>query len=149
WLGDEDDELGHRASWLSGWTAGPVTVAPPRQSPRSQSGRSLQRFPVSILEAIRPERLKEALQSGDDSLAAHFLFVWPGPQPYRPLAMLEASRDEEILQRLRALSRLAKSADDPCVIDVDARGRAALDAVLSRLHDERGKAEGLEAAWLG
>ncbi len=144
WIGVEDEEAGHRAHWLSRWTAGAVTVTPPRQP-----ARSVRRFPVSILETIRPERLKEALQSGDDCLAVRFLFVWPGPQPYRALAMLEASRDEEILQRLRALSRLAKSADDPCVIDVDARGRAALDAVLSRLHEERGKAEGLEAAWLG
>ena len=72
-----------------------------------QPARSLPRFPVSILETIRPERLMEALRSGDDSLAARFLFAWPGPQPYRALAVVERSRDEEILQRLRALSRLA------------------------------------------
>jgi len=144
WIGDEDEEGGHRASWLAGWTAGAVTVAPPRQP-----ARSLARFPVSILETIRPERLKASLVAGDDSLAVRFLFVWPGPQPYRALSVLEASRDEEILQRLRALSRLAKSAADPCVIEVDARGRAALDGVLAGLHDERRKAEGLEAAWLG
>ena len=130
--------------WLAGWTAGAVTVVAPRQP-----ARSVARFPVSILETIRPERLKASLEAGDDSLAARFLFAWPGPQPYRALSVLEASRDEEILQRLRALSRLARSADDPCVIDVDARGRAALDAVLAGLHDERRKVERLEAAWLG
>jgi hypothetical protein len=144
WIGDEDEEVGHHAHWLAGWTADAVTVAPPRQP-----ARSLARFPVSILETIRPERLKASLEAGDDSLAARFLFAWPGPQPYRALAVLKSSRDEEILQRLRALSLLAKSADDPCVIDVDPRGRAALDAVLAGLHDERRKAEGLQAAWLG
>jgi hypothetical protein len=144
WIGDEDEEGGHRASWLAAWTAAAVTVVPPRQP-----ARSLAHFPVSILETIRPERLKASLVAGDDGLAARFLFAWPGPQPYRALAVLEASRDEEILRRLRALSLLARSADDPCVIDVDARGRAALDAVLAGLHDERRKAEGLEAAWLG
>jgi hypothetical protein len=148
WIGDEDEEVGHHAHWLAGWTADAVTVAPPRQPARSPS-RQLPRFPVSILETIRPERLKASLEAGDDGLAARFLFAWPGPQPYRALAVLESSRDEEILQRLRALCLLAKSADDPCVIDVDARGRAALDAVLAGLHDERRKAEGLEAAWLG
>jgi hypothetical protein len=140
WIGDADEEGGR---WLAGWTAGAVTVAPPRQP-----ARSLARFPLSILQTIRPERLKVSLE-GDDALAARFLFAWPGLQPYRALAVLKSSRDEEILQRLRALSVLAKSADDPCVIDVDARGRTALDAILASLHDERRKAERLEAAWLG
>jgi uncharacterized protein DUF3987 len=147
WIGDEDEEVGHRASWLAGWMAGPVTVAPHR--PKRSPVRQLARFPVSILETIRPDRLKASLEAGDDGLAARFLFAWPGPQPYRAIAALDASRDEEILQRLRALSRLAGSADEPCVIDVDARGCAALDAVLAGLHEERRKAEGLEAAWLG
>ena len=59
WIGDEDEEDGHRASWLAGWTADAVTVTRPRQP-----ARSVARFPVSILETIRPERLKESLQVG-------------------------------------------------------------------------------------
>ena len=119
WIGDEESEGGQRASWLAGWMAGAITVAPPRQP-----ARSLARFAVSILETVRPERLKAALEAGDDGMAARFLFAWPGPQPYRALAVLQSSRDEDILQRLRALSRLARSADDPCVINVDARAAA-------------------------
>jgi len=138
------EEEGSRALWLAAWQAGAISLARPRQP-----ARSLARFAVSILETIRPERLKAALQAGDDSLAARFLFAWPGPQPYRALAVLEASRDEEILQRLRALSRLARSADDPCALAFDARGVAALDSVLAGAHAERLKADGLEAAWLG
>jgi hypothetical protein len=144
WLGEDAEDDGGRAAWLAAWDAGAVTLAPSRQA-----GRSLQRFAVSILETIRPERLKEQLQSGDDSLAARFLFAWPGPQPYRALAVVESARDEEILSRLRALSRLARSADDPCVLAFDGRGVAALDGVLSGLHAERRKAEGLAAAWIG
>jgi Protein of unknown function (DUF3987) len=141
---DDDEDDSHRATWLAAWEAGAVTVARPRQP-----ARSLPRFPVSILETIRPDRLQDSLRSGDDSLAARFLFAWPGPQPYRALAVVERSRDEEILGRLRALSRLARSADDPCVLTVDDRGRAALDKVLATLHAERQNVEGLEAAWLG
>ncbi|HZX82826.1 MAG TPA: DUF3987 domain-containing protein, partial [Reyranella sp.] len=144
WIGVDDEDDSHRLTWLAAWEAGAVTVARPRQP-----ARSLARFPVSILETIRPERLKEALRSGDDSLAARFVFAWPGPQPYRALEIVEASRDEEILQRLRALSRLATSVSHPCVLSVDARGRVALDAVLAQLHAERQNAEGLEAAWIG
>jgi hypothetical protein len=146
WIGDEgdDEDDRQRETLLAAWEAGAVTVARPRQP-----ARSLPRFPVSILETIRPERLMEALRSGDDSLAARFLFAWPGPQPYRALEVVERSRDEEILQRLRALSRLAGSADDPCVLAVDDRGRAALDKVLAAMHAERQNVEGLEAAWIG
>ena len=146
WIGAEDDDEddSHGATWLAAWEAGAVTVARPRQP-----ARSVPCFPVSILETIRPDRLKEALHSGDDSLAARFLFAWPGPQPYRALAVIEPTRDEEILRRLRALSRLARSADDPCVLAVDDRGRAALDKVLAGLHAERQNVEGPEAAWIG
>ncbi len=146
WIGDEDDDEddGRRAAWLAAWEAGAVTVARPRQPLRS-----LPRFPVSILEAIRPERLKESLCSGGDSLADRFLFAWPGLQPYRALAVVEPSRDEEILRRLRALAWLARSADDPCVLGFDDRGRAALDKVLAGLHAERQAVEGPEAAWIG
>ena len=137
-------ERSDRTLWLAAWTAGPVRLSLPRQ--RAQA---LAHFPVSILETVRPETLKEQLQLDDDGLAARFLFAWPGPQPYRALEVVERSRDEEILQRLRALSRLARSVDDPCVLAVDDRGRAALDAVLARLHAERLNVEGLEASWLG
>lgn len=146
WIGaagdDEDDS--RREAWLAAWEAGAVTVARPRQPVRS-----LPRFAVSILETIRPDRLMAALRCGDDGLAARFLFAWPGPQLYRALEVVEPTRDEEILRRLRALSRLARSADDPCVLAVDARGRAALDTVLAALHAERQNVEGLEAAWIG
>ena len=144
WIGDEDGNP-HRATWLAAWEARAATAMRPRQLPCS-----VRHFPVSIVETVRPEPLKASLEvAGDASLAARFLFAWPGTQPYRALAVLEASRDEEILRRLRALSRLGNGADDPYVIEVDARGRAALDAVLATLHDDRRKAEGPEATWLG
>ena len=143
-IGGEAEDDAHRATWLAAWEARAVSVMRPRQPPCS-----VRHFPLSIVETVRPERLKAALSAGDDSLAARFLFAWPGTQPYRALAVVERSRDEEILQRLRALSRLGGGADDPHVIEVDARGRAALDGVLATLHAERQKAEGPEATWLG
>jgi len=143
WIGAAE-EGDHRAARLAAWEAGAVALRTPRQP-----SRTLARFPVSILETVRPDRLKEQLQADEDGLAARFLFVWPGPQPYRALTVVEPVREQAILQRLRGVSRLARSADDPCVLTVDARGIAALDGVLAGLHAERAKAEGLEAAWLG
>jgi hypothetical protein len=151
WIGSEE-EGAHRASWLAAWAGCGITVTRPRQPARQsapQPARIVRHFPLSIIETSRPGPLQEQLRSGDDGVAARFLFAWPGPQPYRALEVLERSRDEEILQRLRALSRLARSPQDPCVMEVDARGRTALDGVLSGLHAERQKAEGPEATWLG
>jgi hypothetical protein len=145
WIGGEMEDDRHRATWLAAWDARAVAVMRPRRPPRS-----VRHFPVSVVETVRPERLKASLEAGgDSSLAARFLFAWPVTQPYRALAVVERSRDEAILQRLRALSRLGGGADDPHVIEVDARGRAALDGVLATLHAERQKAEGPEATWLG
>ena len=48
---DDDEDDSHRTSWLAAWEAGAVTVARPRRP-----ARSLPRFPVSILETIRPDR---------------------------------------------------------------------------------------------
>ena len=56
-----------RAQWLAAWAAGPARFPQPRQP-----ARALTHFAVSILETVRPERLKEQLQSADDSLAARF-----------------------------------------------------------------------------
>jgi hypothetical protein len=153
WIDEADEEGADRASWLAAWSAGAITLAAPRQSariPARTPARSVPHFAVSLLEAVRPARLKASLEAGDDDgFAARFLFAWPGPQPYRGLAVVEAPRDDEILRRLRVLARLGNGADDPHTIEVDARGRAALDAVLAGLHEERRAAEGLEAAWLG
>ena len=97
---DDDEDDSHRTTWLAAWEAGAVTVARPRQP-----ARSLPRFPVSILETSRPERLMEALRSGDDSLAARFLFAWPGPQPYRALAVVELHRPTLAAEPLDRLAR--------------------------------------------
>ncbi len=145
--GGEDDA--DRALWRAAWEARGVTVTRPRQP-----ALVVPHFPVSIVATPRPQPLRASLQklsreTGDDSLVARFLYAWPGPQPYRALAVVEASRDAEILRRLRILSWLGRGADDPCVIEVDGRGRAALDGVLATLHGERHKAEGQEATWLG
>ena len=76
WIGGEAEDDPHRATWLAAWDARAVTVMRPRQPPCS-----VRHFPLSILETVRPERLKASLEAGDASLAARFLFAWPGAHP--------------------------------------------------------------------
>lgn len=145
-LGAEEVDEPERAAWTEAWVGGAVTV------PRGRKpARELASFPVSILQTLRPERITTALQEGDEGIAARFLYAWPGPRPYRALAEREPALalDDEVLRRLRHLSRLARTPDDPHEIPVDPRGLAALDGVLAALHAERSEAEGLQAAWLG
>src|SRR6266567_1301523 len=62
----------------------------------------------AVQATIQPDRLKEALRENDDALAARFLYAWPGAQPYRGLADLRIARDDEALEMLRRLARLAR-----------------------------------------
>jgi hypothetical protein len=144
WFGDDGADDRARAAWLEAWTAGAVTVERGRRPPLDVAS-----FPVSILETIWPDCLKTALLEGDKSLPTRFLYVWPGPQDYRSLAALKPVDDNEVLERLRRLSALARTPDDPCELCFDERGVKALDGVMIDLHAARRGAEGLEAAWLG
>jgi hypothetical protein len=144
WVGDDGADDRECAAWLEAWTAGAVTVERGRRPPLD-----LASFPVSILETMWPDGLKAALLEGDKSLLTRFLYVWPGPQDYRALAALEPVDDGEILERLRRLSTLARTPDDPCELRFDERGVRTLDGLLVDLHVARRGSEGLEAAWLG
>lgn len=144
WFGDDCADDRECAAWLEAWTAGAVTVERCRRPPLD-----LASFPVSILETMGPDSLKTALLEGDKSLPTRFLYVWPGPQDYRALAALEPVHDDEVLERLRRLSTLARTPDDPCELRVDERGVKALDGLLTNVNAARRSAEGFEAAWLG
>ena len=144
-LGEARYDGSDRARWLEAWNAGSVTLK------RRTDKRSLhlERFPVSILATTPPDRLKEVLEEGDDGPAARFLYVWPGPQPYCPLANGRIAQDDDALKMLRRISRLVRTPDDPLVLPFDQRGVEAFDGFLAGLHADRRKTEGLEAALLG
>ncbi len=131
-----------RSPWLEAWTAGPVSLRGARQVVR------LDRCPMSVLISIRPDRLVAALDQ-DDGLAARLLYAWPDPPGHRPLAERRPARDEQALDLLRSISRVAGSLADPLVLAPDASAAKAFDAFLADLHGVLPHAEGLEADWLG
>jgi Protein of unknown function (DUF3987) len=144
-LGDAGNDGSDRARWLEAWNAGSATV----KRRTDKSSLQLERFPVSILATTPPDRLKDVLEEGDDGPAARFLYAWPGPQPYCPLANGKIAKDDDALRMLRRLGRLARTPDDPLVLSFDQRGVEAFDGFLAGLHADRRRTEGLEAAWLG
>ena len=111
--------------------------------------RALDPFPVTILGALEPEQLAAMVKQSEEGLAARFLYAWPAPPPFQPLAGRTPANDGAALALLRAIRRKAGTIGDPLVLGLDEGGLAALDRFLAGLHAELRAVEGLEAAWLG
>jgi hypothetical protein len=129
------------------WRDGAAGCLAPLRGGRSL--RDLDPYPVSILGSIEPDRLTQSLPRGGDGLAARFLYAWPHPSPFRPLADRKPLRNEAVLALLRRLLQAIDTTSERHLLVVDRPGAAAFDAFLARLDREIRQAEGLEAAWLG
>ncbi|MBN9088940.1 MAG: DUF3987 domain-containing protein [Reyranella sp.] len=134
-----------RAHWLEAWAAAGITIN------RRSRGKPLhlRKFPVSVIGSIQPDRIAEALQGGDDGMAARFLYTWPDPAPYRPLGQLSLADDDAAMARLQQIAAFAGSVDQPRRIGFDDEAFVLLDGFLAELHGRLPEAEGLEAGWLG
>ena len=142
-----------RSCWLEAWQASPVVLQGARHASRHE------RCPMSVLISIRPDRLMASLGKDDprkgnprqdeDGLAARLLYGWPDPPAFRPIAERRAARDDQALDLLRSIGRVARSPADPLVLALDAAAAKAFDAFLAGLHGLLQRAEGLEADWLG
>jgi Protein of unknown function (DUF3987) len=104
---------------------------------------------VSIVGSLDPERLDAALEGTGDGLAARFLYVWPGPAPYRSLRTLKPTREDEAVNALQRIARAVGTPEKPLVLAFEDRAVTAFDLSLERLYPETLRAEGLLAGWLG
>jgi hypothetical protein len=104
---------------------------------------------VSIVGSLDPERLDAALEGTADGLAARFLYVWPGPAPYRSLRTLKPTREDEMVNALQRIARAVGTPEMPLVLAFEDRAVTAFDVSLERLHPETLRTEGLLAGWLG
>jgi hypothetical protein len=104
---------------------------------------------VSIVGSLDPERLDAALEGTGDGLAARFLYVWPGPAPYRSLRTVKPVREDEAVNALQRIARAVGTPEKPLVLAFEDRAVTAFDVSLERLHPETLRAEGLLAGWLG
>jgi hypothetical protein len=104
---------------------------------------------VSIVGSLDPEQLDAALEGTGDGLAARFLYVWPGPAPYRSLRTLKPTREDEAVNALQRIARAVGTPERPLVLAFEDKAVAIFDDCLERLHGEALRAEGFEAGWLG
>lgn len=111
------------------------------------SARHLEDLELSMLGTVEPDGVASQMQHGGDGLAARFLYAWPHPVPYCPLAQRTHPANDAVLLSLRRLLQL--SLRTRCSLSFDPAAATAFDAFLARLHGKVRHAEGLEAAWLG
>ena len=104
---------------------------------------------VSIVGSLDPERLDAALEGTGDGLAARFLYVWPGPAPYRSLRALKPTREDEAVNALQRIARAVGIPEQPLVLAFEDKAVDIFDGCLERLHGETLQSEGLLAGWLG
>jgi Protein of unknown function (DUF3987) len=104
---------------------------------------------VSIVGSLDPERLDAALEGTGDGLAARFLYVWPGPAPYRSLRTVKPVREDEMVSALQRIARAVGTPEKPLVLAFEDQAVTVFDGCLERLHGETLQAEGLLAGWLG
>jgi uncharacterized protein DUF3987 len=104
---------------------------------------------VSIVGSLDPERLDASLEGAGDGLAARFLYVWPGPAPYRSLRDLKPVRESEMVSALERIARAVGVPEKPLVLAFEDQAVTFFDNCLQRLHGETLQAKGLMAGWLG
>jgi Protein of unknown function (DUF3987) len=104
---------------------------------------------VSIVGSLDPEQLDAALLGTGDGLAARFLYVWPGPAPYRSLRAVKPVREDEMVSALQRIARAVGPPEKPLVLAFEDQAVTMFDTCLERLHGETLRAEGLLAGWLG
>src|SRR5262245_21878814 len=143
WRDDPPADLAAVAMWREGWAAGAVAFRRAHGPPLAPT-----RAPLSLLATMLPERLGEALAL-DHGLAARFLYAWPALPAWCQLAVRPALRSDEALTMLRRVAQRVGTPDDPLLLAVDEHGQKAFDAFLAGLQAGLGKADGLEACWLG
>lgn len=128
---------GDRAAWLEAWSAAPVVL---NRRSRGEPLR-LERFPVSVVGAVQPERLAAALADADDGLAARFLYAVPAPAPWQPLAGRPRVRtiadDEAMAARLQHIAGLARDPARPLALRLRPAALPAFDAFCAARHREQ------------
>lgn len=131
-----------RTQWLQAWAAGSLSLG------QGTGTRRIDRFAVSLLLAVSPERWSGLFTTGED-IASRFLFAWPQLPEHSPLAGRRPPRDDDALAALRRIARKARPPSVPLDLIVDERGLKALDIFLTGLQVELREVDGLEMAWLG
>ncbi len=134
-----------RAHWLEAWAGAGITI-----NRRTRSAPlHLDRFPVSIVGTIQPDRIAEAFAGSDDGMAARFLYAWPDLPDYIPLMQRPVPNDDDALALLQRIASVAGPAERPRQLVFEPRAVDRFDQLLRQIHAESEETDRLEAGWVG
>ncbi len=129
------------------WRDGPAGCLAPLD--RGRTVRHLESRAPTILGTIAPDDVPASRSIESDSVVSRFLYAWPQPLPFRPLAGRAGRPGDEVLAPMRRLLHVFGELKAPHGLYLEVAAARAFDAFRARLHDEMREAEGSEAAWLG
>jgi hypothetical protein len=95
------------------------------------SGKTAVSTAVSIVGSLDPERLDAALEGTGDGLAARFLYVWPGPAPYRSLRTMKPVREDEMVNALQRIARAVGTPEKPLELVFEDQAVTVFDGCLT------------------
>ena len=98
-----------------------------------------------MIGTIQPDRIAEALQGGDDGMAARFLYVWPKLPAYTPLMERRVPHDDDALGMLQKIAAVAGTPDAPLILRLDDEALMLFDRFSGGLHEKAKAADGIEA----
>jgi hypothetical protein len=104
---------------------------------------------VSVVGSIQPDRIVEAIRGADDGMAARFLYSWPEATDYVGLMDRHVPSDDDALDMLQHIARVARGPDAPLTLRFDDQAIYSFDHFLRGLHAETRDKDGLEGGWLG
>ena len=129
------------------WRDGPLGCLAPLGGRRSV--QQLEPYAPSIVGSIDPDSIGKAPSSRSEGLVARFLYAWPQPLTFRPLAGRTALPSNAVLAPLRRIGQVCGALKGPHGLFLDEPAAQAFDAFRARLHEETREAEGPLSAWLG
>ena len=98
---------------------------------------------IGLLACLQPEAVPAMAKLGVD-LASRFLFAWPHPPPYRPLAGRKAAASDQAFAALRRLAQVPGTAGAPTILQVEEK-RSARAGCLPGQAAPRGRRD----RWVG
>ncbi|TWT05959.1 DUF3987 domain-containing protein [Reyranella sp. CPCC 100927] len=129
-----------QAFWQSAWSGADWTLRH-----NGEATAHIANPAVSILGTLRPDQITPALVDSHD-LTSRFLFTWPEPPPFQPLAAVPQTINDAALQ---ALARLRDLPDVPREVPLAAAALTSFDDFRHQHHAEAGNLSGWDAAWWG
>jgi Protein of unknown function (DUF3987) len=113
---------------------------------------------LAILGGMVLDRLREVLADADDGLTARIIYIWPEPEPIKPLAdrgdAAATQRRNMLLTAARRLRALKMGADDygapaPIALRLDDNARKLFDEMRTDWMQRARRGSGLAAGWAG